>query len=338
MAMAFAQYLNCEKPGEADSCGECGSCRRAVKLEHPDIHFVYPVVTGIVKNPRSVDFIADWRRSVLADPYLSLNDWIDLLTGGDAKTKQGNIPVEEAQDILHKINLKAFEGRYKVLILWMPEKMGAATANKLLKSLEEPPEDTVFILASEARDQLLPTILSRTQLVKLNRLAEEEVAEALKKAAALPSNEAIELARLADGNFSMAMELAFQEKGAGSYEEAFLQWMRLCFNPFKSMESLLAWVEGIAAEPREHQKQFLASCMNMVRECLLVNTADGPLVKLTPSQRAAIQKFLPYVNLNNVDPFTSTLNEGIFHLERNAHAKILFLDLSLKLSRVLQLK
>lgn len=338
MAMAFAQYLNCEQPGEIDSCGLCGSCRRATKLEHPDIHYVYPVVTGIVKNPRSVDFVADWRKAVLADPYLSLNDWIDLLTGGDAKTKQGNIPVEEAQDIVHKINLKAFEGRYKVIILWMPEKMGPATANKLLKSLEEPPEDTVFILASEARDQLLPTILSRTQLVKLNRLAEEEVAEVLQQTAGLSTNDAAELARLADGNFSTAMELASREKGGGSYEEAFLQWMRLCFNPFKSMEPLLAWVEGMAAESREQQKQFLASCLIMVRECMLVNTADGPLVKLNIAQRAAIQKFLPFVNLVNVEPFTSILNEGIFHLERNAHAKILFLDLSLKLSRVLQLK
>jgi DNA polymerase-3 subunit delta' len=338
MAMAFSQYLNCEQPGESDSCGACGSCRRAAKLEHPDIHFVYPVVTGIVKNPRSVDFVADWRKAVLSDPYLSLNDWIDLLTGGDAKTKQGNIPAEEAQDIVHKINLKAFEGRYKVVILWMPEKMGTATANKLLKSLEEPPEDTLFILASEARDQLLPTILSRTQLVKLNRLREEDVAEALSQTAGLQSNEALELARLADGNFSQAVDLASREKGGGSYEEAFLQWMRLCFNPFKSMDQLLAWVEGMAGEPREQQKQFLASCLSMVRECLLVNAADGPLVKLNTAQRAAIQKFLPFVNLVNIEPFASTLNEGIFHLERNAHAKILFLDLSLKLSRVLQLK
>jgi DNA polymerase-3 subunit delta' len=338
MSIAFAQYLNCEQPGEHDSCGQCGACRRASKLEHPDIHFVYPVVTGIVKHPRSIDFVADWRKAVIDNPYMSLNDWIDSLTGGDAKSRQGNIPVEEAQDIIHKLNLKAFEGRFKVFIVWMPEKMGPATANKLLKSLEEPPADTVFILASEARDQLMATILSRTQLVKLNRLSESEIAGALMDHQGIAQAEAFELARLSDGNYNQAAALAESERGGGSYEDAFLDWMRLCFNPLKSTEKLLAWVDGVASGSREQQKQFLSACINLVRECLLVNLADGPLVRLNPAQRVSVQKFLPFVSLQNAEPFISTLSEGIFHLERNAHAKILFLDLSMKISAVLQRK
>ena len=307
-------------------------------MVHPDIHFVYPVVTGVVKNPKSVDFVEDWRQQMIPDPYMSLNDWVDVLTGGEAKTKQGNIPVEEAQDIIHKISLKAFEGKYKVIIIWMPEKMPPPTANKLLKSLEEPPDDTVFILASEARDQLLATILSRTQLVKLNRLSDSEIAEGLEQGFGIPAPEALNIARLADGNYSLALELAGRETGNGSHEEMFLNWMRLCFNPLKTMDKLLLWVEGMAAEGREQQKQFLAANLQVLRECLLVNVADGAMVKLEDTQRVAIQKFLPFVNLNNVDDFAAALTEAAYHLERNAHAKILFLDLSLKISSVLQKK
>lgn len=339
LARAFAQFLNCESPLQNDSCGSCGSCKRATKMVHPDIHFVYPVVTGNgIQKPKSLDYISPWREIFLTQPYANLNDWVDFITGGDSKTKQGNIPVEEAQDIIHKINLKAFEGKYKVIIIWMPEKMGTPTANKLLKSLEEPPDDTVFILATEARDQLLATIQSRTQLVKLERLREEEIVEGLIKNFELPESEAYDLARLSEGDYNLAMELADREQGSGSHEEAFLNWMRLCFNPLKSMEKLLMWVDGMAAETREQQKQFLTASLQVLRECLLVNVSDGPLVKLEASQRIAIQKFLPYVNLSNVDPFAEALSLATYHLERNAQAKILFLDLSLKVSRILQMK
>lgn len=338
MARAYAQFLNCENPSETDSCGECGSCRRASRMVHPDINYVYPVVTGIVKNPKSIDFIEDWRKLQLDQPYANLNDWINYITGGDAKNKQGNIPAEESQDIIHKINLKAFEGKYKVMIIWMPEKMHTVTANKLLKSLEEPPADTLFILASEARDQLLTTILSRTQLVKLSRLTEEEVVAGLMTEEKLAESEAYDIARLAEGDFNLALELAGREKGTGSHEEAFLNWMRLCFNPFKTMDKLLAWVDGMAVESKEEQKQFLSASIQVLRECLLINVADGPLVKMTGTQRAVVQKFLPFINEVNAQPFMTALSEATYHLERNAHAKILFLDLSLKIHSILQIK
>ncbi|MFN8155435.1 MAG: hypothetical protein U0Y08_14175 [Bacteroidia bacterium] len=338
MARAYAQFLNCENPSETDSCGECGACRRASRMVHPDINYVYPVVTGIVKNPRSVDFIEDWRKLQLDQPYSNLTDWVNYITNGDAKNRQPIIPAEETQDIIHKINLKAFEGKYKVMIIWMPERMNAVAANKLLKSLEEPPADTLFILASEARDQLLTTILSRTQLVKLNRLTEEEVVSGLTISENLSNNEAYDIARLAEGDFNLALELAGREKGTGSHEEAFLNWMRLCFNPFKTMDKLQAWVDGMATESKEEQKQFLAASLQVLRECLLINVADGPLVKMTSAQRTVVQKFLPFVNEVNAAPFMSALSEATYHLERNAHGKILFLDLSLKIHSILQIK
>jgi DNA polymerase-3 subunit delta' len=339
MARAFAQFLNCEDPQASDSCGICGSCRRAMKMEHPDIHFVYPIVKGAgIKDPTSVDYIREWRKLFVDNPYVSLNQWVDYISTGDAKNKQGIIPTEEAQKIIHKINLKAFEGKFKVIIIWMPEKMHPNAANALLKSLEEPTQDTLFILASEARDQLLSTIVSRTQLVKLQLLQEEEVAERIMSDYEMGRAEALDIARLADGNFSDAMEMAEHDKGSGSHEEAFINWMRLCFSPLKTMDKLLSWVDGMAAENKEHQKQFLGACLRVLRECLIVNLADGPLVKLESTQRIAIQKFLPFVNVNNIDAFSTELSEASYHLERNASTKILFLDLSLKISRILQIK
>lgn len=338
LARAFAQFLNCEQPSESDSCGECGSCRRASKLVHPDIHFVYPIVTGVHKNPRCVDFIEDWRKMQIESPYANLTDWIDFMTGGDAKNRQGNIPADESQDIIHKINLKAFEGKYKVMIIWLPEKMHLATANKLLKSLEEPPSNTLFILASESRDQLLTTILSRTQMVKLGRNQEEEIVAALQESHQLLESEAYDIARLSEGDFNLALQLAGRERGSGSHEEAFLNWMRLCFNPFKTMDKLLSWVDGLAGESKEDQKQFMAASLQVLRECVLINVADGPLVKMTSAQRTVIQKFLPFINELNAAPFMQALSEAVYQLERNAHPKILFLDLSLKIHGILQMK
>jgi DNA polymerase-3 subunit delta' len=337
MALAFAQYLNCENPGPTDSCGTCSSCIKSMKMVHPDIHYVYPVVTTKENTkPKSSDFLVDWRSSVLANPYLDINDWIEIIVGEG--NKQGFIPAEESNEIVKKINYKAFEAPYKILILWMPEKMRQEAANKLLKSLEEPPEKTIFILVTEHRDQLITTILSRTQLVKVNRLRDEEIAAELIRQKGIDSPNALELARLADGDFHTAKELAEQQIEKGRHDQDFLNWMRLCFNPMKTMPALMAWVEDMAEKNRETQKQFLFSCIRMVRECMLVNMGDPRLVKLDQEQLQTLGKFLPFVNLHNMGQFAGALNEAYFHVERNAHAKILFLDLSLKISKILQIK
>ncbi len=340
LAMAFAQYLLCENPGQEDSCGVCPGCVKVSKLVHPDIHYVFPVVTSsdVGSKPVSDDYIANFRTAILTNPYIETDEWVSLLTGGEAKNKQGNISAEEAQSIIRKISLKNFEGKYKIVFIWSPEKMNAASANKLLKSIEEPPDNTVFILAAEQRDQIISTILSRTQQVKVVRPRDEEVAAALCDRYGIQPAEAREMARLADGDFRLAQELADTEKGEGNYEQDFLNWMRLCFNPMNTMDKLQAWVEGMAAEPRERQKQFLFSSMQTLRECLLMNTADFSMVRIDDNQQQALQRFLPFVTENNVDGLVSTLNDAYYHIERNAYPKILFLDLSLKMSRQLQQK
>lgn len=337
LALAFAQYVNCEQPAESDSCGKCSSCVKQQKMVHPDVHYTFPVV--ISKKEKvgvSNDLVSEFREAVLSNPYLNQNDWIEAATGDESKA--GVIPVEESMEIIRMISLKAFEGKYKVVLIWMPEKMNAATANKLLKSLEEPPDNTLFILATEHREVLLPTILSRTQLVKLQRLTENEIAGVLHIRTGINSEQAQFFAGLSDGDYREAMELAGRESGTGSAEQDFLGWMRLCFSPSKTMDKLISWVEAMQAEGRESQKQFLFSCMAILRECILLGNSGDSLVRLQPAQKQALAKFLPFINGRNSGEFSNALNEAYFHIERNANAKILFLDLSLKINRILQIK
>ena len=337
LALAFTQYVNCEQPGAHDSCGKCSSCVKQQKMVHPDVHYTFPIV--ISKKDKvgvSNDLVTEFREAVLSNPYLDQNEWIAAATGDESKA--GVIPVEESMEIIRMISLKAFEGKFKVVLIWMPEKMNAATANKLLKSLEEPPDNTLFILATEHREQLLPTILSRTQLVKLQRITEDEIADELRAKTGINAEQAGFFASLSDGDYREAKELAGRESGSGSAEQDFLGWMRLCFSPAKTMDKLISWVEGMQAEGREAQKQFLFSCMAILRECVLIGNSAEQLVRLQPEQRTALAKFLPYIHSRNAGEFTHALNEAYFHIERNANAKILFLDLSLKINRILQIK
>ena len=337
LANAFAQFLTCENPGIDDSCGVCLGCKKNAKMVHPDVHYVYPVMTSKkFKQPKSTDYVIQWRQTALDNPYLEYNDWVDVIA--ESETKQATIMVEEASDIIHKINLKAFEAPYKVVVMWLPERMGPPVANKLLKSIEEPPDNTVFILASEQRDALLQTILSRTQMIKVGRLSDDEIVEVLIQKHQLTKEKASEIARYSDGNYRIALELATQEQGEGSHEQDFINWMRLCFNTNKTMSGLLNWIEGIASSSRDQQKHFLFSTIQVVRECLMMNVSGGKMVKLDPQQQETLALFKPFINKKNVDFFISELNKAHFHVERNANPKILFLDLSLKISKILQIK
>ena len=205
LAIAFAQYLVCENQGDTDSCGQCRACIKMKKLVHPDVTFSYPVTTREkLKNPRSVDFVSDWRKAVLNNPYLNYNDWISEL---DSENKQGNISVDESADILRRLSLKSVEAPYKIVIIWLAEKMNAAAANKLLKIVEEPPEQTFFFLVSENYEQIIPTILSRTQLVKLKMIGDEEMTGALTAHHALTREAAQKIAHRAGGNYLEALAL-----------------------------------------------------------------------------------------------------------------------------------
>lgn len=334
LAIAYAQYLNCEQPGEIDSCGSCSSCIKFLKLVHPDVHFSFPVVTkkGLDK-PRSVDYVEAWRKCVLQNPYLSFNDWIEEIT---TDNKQGRIFEQESGDINQRLSLKGVEGLYKIVIMWFAEKMNTVASNKLLKILEEPPEQTVFLLVAEHYDELLPTITSRTQLVKVNRVSDAELAQAIHERHGTDLIQSRHLAHRSEGNYNEVLRILNNDTTFSAMNEQFLQWMRNCLKFNVSGISELS--VQFSDETREAQKQFLQHALLIVRECMLINYGHRSLIRLEGKDLEDLTRFAPFVTANNVEHFIAELNTAHLHLERNANVKLLFTDLSLKLGSVLAAK
>lgn len=336
LALAFAQFLTCEKPTESDSCGICPSCIKNQKMVHPDVHYSFPVATvRDITKPKSTDFLEEFRQAVIDQPYLDLNDWFECL---DTANKQGFMSVEESADILRKLHLKSYESPFKIVIQWMPEKMRTEAANKLLKIIEEPPDKTIFFLVTENRDQIISTILSLTQLIKINHLSDDDIQQALIDRLQLLPAQARSLAHLADGNYHLAMQLSAHEPADKSFEEQFIEWMRLCFQPLKSFDKLLPWFDVIAKSGRERQKQFLIGSIQTLRECIIANLAPTELLRLDDHQKKLLKDFMPFIHQQNMHEFINELNDACYHIERNANPKILFLDLSFRLNKVLMTK
>jgi len=324
LALAYIQYLFCANKTETDSCGSCSQCHRIAKLSHPDVHFVYPVALSKEKNvEKSSDLFREWTEAFLNDPYLSLADWMDFI---GAENKQPAIAVEESKDILHKMSLMAMEGNYKTMIIWMPEKMNLPTANKLLKVLEEPPDKTLFILVSESA-QMLSTILSRTQLTKVLRCDEKELTEALIQIHGLLPDPAAAIAKACEGNYRLAQLMVKGEVDAEFNMQRFQQWMRLCL--YMDGLKLSEWINDVASIGREKQKIFLAFSIRTIRQSILLglNYPSG----INPADQDFLNKFSPFINYENGTLIAQELNNAYYAIERNAHTKILFMSLSIKI-------
>ena len=331
LAVAYAQYICCTNKQENDSCGKCSSCIKYNKLIHPDLHFVYPV--ALSKDIRvSTDVAKEWRETFLDNPYLTLFSWFEQL---EAENKQAVIGVEESGEILRKLSLTTYESEYKIMIIWQADKMNPAAANKLLKILEEPPDKTLFILVCESEDQLLRTILSRTQLVKIPKLTDENIKTELSKNSEL-SLEAIDnIAHLADGNYAEALMLINENENAAQNLASFQRLMRasLKFDP----KAVMIWIDEVAATGRERQKNFLKYALHIMRDSLMLSYADESIVKLGSNEEDFVKKFSPFIHANNVERFIDELNKAYFHMERNANTKILFMDLAFKFNELLNL-
>jgi len=335
LAVAFAQYLNCENPLPDDSCGQCPSCRQYEKLSHPDLHFVVPVnSTDEVKKPRTDDFIMQWRQAFTSNPYLTLNDWYQAI---GIEKKQGIIAAEESAGITQKLFLKSFSGRFKVLIMWYADKMNAATSNKLLKIIEEPPDDSVFILITDRYDGILPTILSRTQMVKVPQPDTETLVGYLKNEKHIEVNRARSMVRLAGNNISEALQLLRSDKEQEQPEQVLLNWLRMCWNIGKDYKKLYTWVEEMARLSRDEQRNFLVFGISTARECMIANLAGSQHARYNEQTFAGFDRFSKMITPHNIENFTKTLQEGAFHIERNANAKILFLDLSFRMHHILRM-
>jgi DNA polymerase-3 subunit delta' len=332
LAVAYAQYISCSNKQDDDSCGECLSCVKYNKLIHPDLHFVYPV--ALSKDVRvSTHVLVKWREVFLDNPYITLFNWFELL---DAENKQAVIGVEESGEILRKLSLTTYESEYKIMIIWQAEKMNPSAANKLLKILEEPPEKTLFLLVCESEDQLLRTIVSRTQLIKIPKITESDLIQTLIAAHGLSFEAAQNIAHLADGNYAEALLLINENENASQNLASFQKLMRasLKFDP----KAIMVWIDEITSAGRERQKNFLNYALHIMRESLMLNYADSSLVKLGEEERGFVQKFSPFIHTNNIERFIEELNKAHYHMERNANAKILFMDLAFKFNELLNLQ
>lgn len=333
MSIAFAQYLVCEHPGDNDSCGKCSACIKMSKYVHPDVSFTFPVASKEkIKEPKSVDFIEQWRSALLSNPYLSYMNWME---NADLDNKQGVISVHESADIMHRLNLKAVEAPYRIVIIWLPEKMHHVAANKLLKILEEPPERTLFFLVAENYEELLTTIVSRTQLVKVNRISENDMLEELTSKHNIDKTTARHLNHKANGSFSEVLQLIERAEERMNFQQDFILWMRGCYQ--LNLKVINEYTLKLNERSRDEQKEFLTDCLDNIRECLLINYGNRSLLKMDGEELNNLSKFAPLVHINNADNFVEELDKAIFHIDRNANFKILFSDLSFKMHELLRM-
>jgi DNA polymerase-3 subunit delta' len=324
LALAYATYVNCEEKLPDDACGSCPSCIKMNKLVHPDFHQVFPVTTTkqVTKDPLSDSFLPDWRKFVLESPYQCLPDWLDRI---GAENKQGNISVEEARNIIRRLSLKAYEAAYKVLMIWLPELMNNASANALLKILEEPPAKTLFLLVCQNTDKLLTTILSRTQGVRIRDFSDVEIRQYLVRKAGVDEIRASQIAHLCEGNMNEAIRLSRAEKN--DHHEWFREWMRQCFRA--DVTQLVDQTEKFAKLSKESQKNLFQYGLTMFREALVWQQGAESLVRLEGDELEFIKGFAKVVKPGNSEVLYKHFNDACYHLERNANAKILFMDVSL---------
>lgn len=341
LAIAYAQYILCKNTDGDNTNGNDACNLKFRNLSHPDLHFVFPVASNseVKSHPVSANFLKHWREFVEETPYGSLFDWYKKI---DIQNKQGQIGVDEALEIVKSLSLKAYEGGYKVMIIWMADKMNTATANKLLKLLEEPPEKTVFLLIAESQDDILQTILSRCQVLNFGPLGEKAIVDALVSRQNIDAKTALKLAHQAQGNYNKALHLLHKTDDGLPFEEWFVQWVRAAFRAkgnAAAIQDLITWSEQIAGIGREAQKQFLNFCIDMFRQALLLNYNAKDLVYMEPTvEKFKLENFAPFVNGNNINDIFKELSDALYHIERNGNAKIILTDLSIKLTRLIHKK
>jgi DNA polymerase-3 subunit delta' len=320
LALAYATYLNCEQPVDNDSCGTCPSCSKNAKYVHPDVHFVFPVsstksITG--KDVVSTNYLPDWRKFLIENPYRSLNEWANTYGG---ENKQANISKEESRQVIKHLSLKAFEGKYKVMIIWLPEYMNSSAANGILKILEEPPEGTVFFLVCNDDEKLLTTILSRTQIVKIRPLVDTEMSTLLMDKFGVEEVKAKHIAYLANGNVDEAFAMLDSEENES--QGLFKEWMRMCFK--RDFGAMVLMAEDFHKMNKIDQKNLLQYGISTMREALITNLEVHEVVKVTGEEKAFVENFGKVLDADKVIDVSEQLNEALYHLERNASPKITF--------------
>lgn len=327
LAIAFARYLTCDHPGPDDACGHCPSCLMMNKLAHPDVHFAFPVIKK--KSGRdtvSADYLDQWRQQLLDTPYFDLPMWLARI---GTENQQAQIFVSESDEIQRALSLKSSRGKYKIMIIWLPEKMNAECGNKLLKLLEEPPAHTVFLMVSEAADTLMPTLVSRMQRFRLPPLPEEDIANMLTSRYMLSTEDSMEIAHLSEGSIITAVGNIRLGEERRMFFELFTSLMRLAYA--RRLKELKAWSEQVAALGRERQKNFLDYCEQMLRENFIYNFHHPEMNYMAREEKQFAVRFAPFINERNVTGIFNELQEAARHIEQNANPKIVFFDFVLKI-------
>ncbi len=355
LALAFAQFVVCEKvngksisnqqgpslfgfdePVQSsttatftDACGECSACIKTRQMIHPDIHFSYPVISKKSgEKPKSADFIIEWREFVQQNPYGNVYDWLQFI---GAENKQGNITAEECNDIIRQLSLKSFESEYKILIMWMPEYLGKE-GNKLLKLIEEPPSNTLFILVAESEEQILQTILSRTQLVKIPLLENFEVENALIERNQTPPQQARQAAGIAQGDYHEALQLL--QHAEEDWLSLLREWMNVTLK--ENQPGQVKWVEEAAKLGREKQKQFLRYYNHLLEQCLRLRILGKESHTLSAGEAEFAKRLNKISSVTQQHAILTELDKASYYIERNANPKILFHALTIKMLHIIR--
>lgn len=326
LAMAFTRYLLCENRGETDACGTCAFCIQLTTLQHPDVHFVFPVVQAIAKTSES--FLPMWRKMIAEGPYFTVYDWLQRM---DSKERKPIIGTEESESIIQKLKLKSYQGGYKVMIIFAADAMNPTCANKILKILEEPSPKTLFLLLVENPQAILATIQSRTQTLHVPKLSDDDVSSFLQKDKHMEPSKADAIARFADGDLCKALDVFRDGTATDEYRDLFIQLMRSSYK--KDVIEMMNWAETAANLSKENQKLFMLYTLHMIRQSFLMNYLGAESANLTPSEMAFVEKFSPFINGKNIREFMTEFDDAYYHLERNANQKILFTQLCFQCMR-----
>ncbi len=331
LALALAQYIQCEDRQESDSCGKCSSCLKNQKHIHPDVHFTFPVVPKKSGEPPiSNDYITEWRTALAGNVYMSVNDWLQSI---EAENRQGNITVRECHEIIHGMSMKTYESPYKIQVIWLAEYLKEA-GNTLLKIIEEPPANTFFILVVENIEMILNTIISRTQLVKVGPIDDADVKQALLDRFEMGEDAARRIARISDGNFNAATGYAAGDENAN--DKLLHKWLVCCYNlkhknSPTNASNLFEWVEEIAKIGRENQKIFLKYALFFLHQCSKIaltgssDKLDGEELKFATGLSSKLQP-------DQLETISRILNLLYYHIERNGNPKVLFVSNSFKIA------
>ena len=329
LAIAYARYLNCEDRTLEDSCGKCASCHKFDKLMHPDLHFVFPVV----KSKVSDEYLPEWREFLSGQTYFNLNDWLNFI---NAENAQGIIYSKESDEIIRKLSLKVYEALYKIMIVWLPEKMHDACANKLLKMIEEPPEKTVFLLVSEDLDHVLPTIQSRCQPLNIRAVEPDEMVASIRSVYGLQEEEAKYVTHIANGSFSKAVSIIQSADDNKYFFSLFKEMMRSSVS--RNIKAIKSVAGEMASMGREMQKSYLLYSLRLFREFFISNFNEPDMIYLSEEEKEFGERFAPFINEGNIQSFNDEFQLAYRQIEQNGNAKIIFLDLCLKGTMLLKNK